>query len=151
MSGPFPEVEALIPHRGLACWLDAVLEHGGDRTRCRARVVPAHPIAVDGRFPAVAAVEWIAQASAAHSALRGRAGGIAEAGVLAGISGFSADVEGFSPGERIEVAVTQVHGGDGPMAVFEGEVWCGTQSVARASLTVVRGGAAFGSPDEEAR
>lgn len=145
MSDPsFPDIEQLVPHRGPALWLSRVLDHDPDGTACEACVPAAHPLARDGALPGVAAMEWMAQATAAHSALRGRAGGVAEIGVVAGIAGFTVDAPGFAVGLRPVVRVVQVEGGDGPMAQFDGEVSVDGRAVARGRVTVVRGEAATG-------
>ncbi len=143
MTG-FPDIEALVPHRGPALWLDAVLAHDATTTRCRGRVVASHPLAVDGTLPGVGAMEMIAQTTAAHSALCGRAGGRAENGVVAGVSGFTVDIAELAPTADLIVTVTQIEGGDGPMAVFQGSVSDGRAEIARGRITVVRGEAATG-------
>lgn len=135
----WPPIEALVPHRGPALWLDQIVAHEGDTTRCRVRLAPSHPLAEDGRLPGVCAMEFIAQAAAAHSALRGRAGGRAEPGVLAGVSGFAVDTPWFEPSSELAVEVRQLAGGDGATASFEGVVWDGPREVGRGRVTVVRG------------
>jgi predicted hotdog family 3-hydroxylacyl-ACP dehydratase len=71
-----PELERLVPHRGAMCLLDAVAAHDEVRVVCRAAShrAAANPLRVGGRLPALAAIEYAAQAMAAHGALRAAAG-----------------------------------------------------------------------------
>jgi len=68
-----PGLEALLPHRGAMCLLDAVATHGDDRIVCVATShrSPDNPLRVGGRLPALAAIEYAAQAMAAHGSLTG--------------------------------------------------------------------------------
>jgi predicted hotdog family 3-hydroxylacyl-ACP dehydratase len=70
------ELEGLLPHRGAMCLLDSVEAHDDTRVVCRAAShrSPANPLRVGDRLPALAAIEYAAQAMAAHGALRGEAG-----------------------------------------------------------------------------
>lgn len=65
-----------MPHRGAMCLLDAVESHDATRVVCRAgsHRSAANPLRVGGRLPALAAIEYAAQAMAAHGALRAAAG-----------------------------------------------------------------------------
>jgi predicted hotdog family 3-hydroxylacyl-ACP dehydratase len=58
------------------CLLDAVESHDAARVVCRAAShrSAANPLRVGGRLPALAAIEYAAQAMAAHGALRAAAG-----------------------------------------------------------------------------
>lgn len=70
------ELERLLPHRGAMCLLDSVESHDAARVVCRAAShrSPINPLRVNGRLPALAAIEYAAQAMAAHGGLRGAAG-----------------------------------------------------------------------------
>lgn len=70
------ELERLVPHRGAMCLLDAVEAHDAARVVCRAAShrSAANPLRVGGRLPALAAIEYAAQAMAAHGALRAATG-----------------------------------------------------------------------------
>jgi predicted hotdog family 3-hydroxylacyl-ACP dehydratase len=63
-------IERMVPHAGSMCLLDAVIAWDPFHIACSA-VEPCatHPLARDGRVPAVAACEYAAQASAVHGAL----------------------------------------------------------------------------------
>jgi predicted hotdog family 3-hydroxylacyl-ACP dehydratase len=65
-------LERLLPHRGSMCLLDSVASWDADRIDCRASGHRAaeNPLRMDGRLPAVVAIEYAAQAMAVHGGLR---------------------------------------------------------------------------------
>lgn len=67
-------LETLVPHRGAMCLLDRVVACDANAIECRATSHrdAAHPLRVDGRLPALAAIEYAAQAMAAHGGSRSR-------------------------------------------------------------------------------
>lgn len=79
------DIEALIPHRGAMCLLDALLECDDGQIRCRATAHTdlAHPLRTAQGLPAAAALEIASQAMALHGALNAPAGAPARAGFLA--------------------------------------------------------------------
>ena len=63
-------IERRVPHAGTMCLLDAVMQWDATSITCIACAPGAtHPLARDGTVPAVAAVEYAAQATAVHGAL----------------------------------------------------------------------------------
>ena len=59
-----------VPHAGAMCLLDAVTHWDAAHIVCRASApTPDHPLARDRVVPAVAAVEYAAQAAAVHGSL----------------------------------------------------------------------------------
>ena len=59
-----------VPHAGDMCLLDAVVRWDATAIECHAGVPrERHPLARDGVVPAVAAIEYAAQATAVHGAL----------------------------------------------------------------------------------
>ncbi|MBW2244429.1 MAG: hypothetical protein JRH01_20785 [Deltaproteobacteria bacterium] len=67
----FPELEQLVPQAGSMCLLDRVLRHDERETACAVRPAASGALALpDGRIPATAALEWMAQCIAAHAGLR---------------------------------------------------------------------------------
>ncbi len=86
----FPTPEALIPHRGPALLLDAVVEAADDRLVASAAVPYGSAFVAQGLAPPLVALEVAAQAAAAFEALRRRrAGGDPEprVGYLVGARG----------------------------------------------------------------
>ena len=80
------QIEARVPHAGAMCLLDAVSAWDATRIDCEAAApTPHHPLARDGGVPAVAAVEYAAQATAVHGALIEPDGGPRD-GMLAKLS-----------------------------------------------------------------
>ncbi len=64
------DIAARIPHAGAMSLLDAVLAWDQDGIVCRSPVPGAeHPLAEGRAVPAVAAIEYAAQAAAVHGAL----------------------------------------------------------------------------------
>jgi predicted hotdog family 3-hydroxylacyl-ACP dehydratase len=71
----FPSPEALIPHRGPALLLGAVVEAADDRLVASAAVPHGSAFAAQGLAPSFVALEVAAQAAAAFEALRRRRAG----------------------------------------------------------------------------
>src|SRR5256714_6400745 len=71
------EIRTLIPHAGLMCLLDSVLEWDDESIVCVSETHrdPANPLRRDGRLSAMHAVEYGAQAAAVHGGLRARSAG----------------------------------------------------------------------------
>jgi len=78
------EIAQLIPHAGNMRLLAGVLEWDRHRISClgRGHRDPANPLRVAGRIHATSAIEYAAQAMAAHGALAARAAGRPRAGYL---------------------------------------------------------------------
>ncbi|MGE0314566.1 MAG: hydroxymyristoyl-ACP dehydratase [Lautropia sp.] len=68
-----PPVSTLVPHAGAMCLLERVVDWNDASIRCVGGAAPDSPLAVGGRLPSPALVEYAAQAMAAHGVLRGRA------------------------------------------------------------------------------
>lgn len=65
-AGP---VADLVPHSGPMCLLGRIVDWTDDRLRCTATIADGHPLAMDGRLPSTALIEYAAQAMAAHGRL----------------------------------------------------------------------------------
>lgn len=64
------QIQARIPHAGAMCLLDAVRSWDAKTIVCEAAApAAAHPLARAQQVPAVAAVEYAAQAAAVHGSL----------------------------------------------------------------------------------
>jgi predicted hotdog family 3-hydroxylacyl-ACP dehydratase len=64
------QIESRIPHAGAMCLLDAVQRWDATTIVCQAAApTPTHPLARGEGVPAVAAVEYAAQAAAVHGSL----------------------------------------------------------------------------------
>ncbi|HSN20553.1 MAG TPA: 3-hydroxylacyl-ACP dehydratase [Usitatibacter sp.] len=80
-----------LPHRGAMCLLDEVVSWDGERLHARARshAAPDHPLRRDGRLPIAGAIEYAAQAAAAHGALAAGDAPPPAAGFLASARGVA--------------------------------------------------------------
>jgi predicted hotdog family 3-hydroxylacyl-ACP dehydratase len=82
------EIRTLIPHSGLMCLLDSVIEWDDQSIICSSSTHrdPANPLRRKGQLSAVHAFEYGAQAAAVHGGLRARAAGrMASPGYLAAL------------------------------------------------------------------
>jgi predicted hotdog family 3-hydroxylacyl-ACP dehydratase len=72
------EIRTLIPHSGLMCLLDTVLEWNDYSILCHSGTHrdPANPLRREGRLSALHAFEYGAQAAAVHGGLRARSAGV---------------------------------------------------------------------------
>ena len=86
------QIAHLVPQSGPMCLLDAVTHHDASRIVCQAvsHRDAGNPLRRADRLPALAAIEYAAQALAAHCALLG--GGTGR-GLLAGVRDVALDVE----------------------------------------------------------
>lgn len=137
-----PWLEAHLPHRGRMNLLEAVAWWDETAIRCTATSHrdPANPLRRQGELPAAAAIEYAAQAAAAHGALLA-GGALPQEGFLASVRAvrFGArrldDIEGplalhaqrVGGDEEIVLYTFRVEGGDRPLAsgrlaVFTGSI-----------------------------
>ena len=79
-----PDVAALVPQQGAMCLLDEILSYDERSVVCRtaSHRLPGNPLRCDGRLPAIAGIEYGAQAMAVHGALQSAQA--AQGGLLAG-------------------------------------------------------------------
>ena len=87
-------LERLLPHRGSMCLLDSVASWDADRIDCRASShrAPENPLRIDGRLPAVVAIEYAAQAMAVHGGLLAPKGSQPTQGYLTSVRGVELHV-----------------------------------------------------------
>ena len=87
------DVANFIPHQGAMCLLDGIEDWSEDRIVCRATSHrrPDHPLRDEHGLRATCAVEYAAQAMAAHGALQ--AGGKAQPGMLAALRNIRLHVD----------------------------------------------------------
>jgi predicted hotdog family 3-hydroxylacyl-ACP dehydratase len=132
--------EALIPHRGPALLLEAVLDAGPEHAICRGRVPVGSAFVIGGRAAAVIAIEVAAQTAAVHQALAAPSGGNARPGYLVGVRDASLRAD-FVPAGAVLVATVRRLGGAGPLATYEVSVTGpGSAEILTATLSTHRGG-----------
>jgi predicted hotdog family 3-hydroxylacyl-ACP dehydratase len=82
------DVRSLIPHSGAMCLLSEVVHYTDEKILCHAdsHRLPGNPLRCGDRLPAMAGIEYAAQAAAAHCTLVNGAGGSrVPRGLLAGV------------------------------------------------------------------
>ncbi|MGH8672743.1 MAG: hydroxymyristoyl-ACP dehydratase [Burkholderiales bacterium] len=90
------DIAALVPHQGPMCLLSEVMQYDERSILCRATShrSASNPLRRDGRLPALAGIEYGAQALAAHCSLVGVDGDVrASHGVLAGVRALTLHVD----------------------------------------------------------
>ena len=142
------EIAQLLPHSGNMCLLEGVLQWDRERISCvgRDHRDPGNPLRVGGRFHATSAIEYAAQAMAAHGGLTGRTAGRPRAGYLVSLREvtcrqlFLDDVEG-------EVTVEAEHMlEDSGHALYRFSVRVGTAEVVTGRALVILDGGTQRSP-----
>ena len=90
------DIKTLVPHQGPMCLLDEVMHYDERTIACRATShrSAGNPLRHEGRLPALAGIEYAAQALAAHCALVGAGADLrADRGVLAGVRAVAIRVD----------------------------------------------------------
>ena len=135
------EIRTLIPHSGLMCLLDEVIQWDDRSITCVSNTHrdPANPLRRDGRLSALHAFEYSAQAAAVHGGLRARSvGAIAPPGYLAALRDARLQVASL---DDIRSPL-QVHAirlfGDGANTVYECRVSARDLPIAEARITIVQ-------------
>ena len=135
------EIRTLIPHSGLMCLLDEVIQWDDQSITCVSNTHrdPANPLRRDGRLSALHAFEYGAQAAAVHGGLRARSvGAIAPTGYLAALRDARLQVASL---DDIRSPL-QVHAirlfGDGANTVYECRVSARDLPIAEARITIVQ-------------
>jgi predicted hotdog family 3-hydroxylacyl-ACP dehydratase len=131
-------VRELVPHRGAMLLIDA-LTGATDTTlaaTCTVRDDGLFNLA-DGRVPAMAAVEYMAQTVAAFAGVRAiGSGGSIKPGLLLGARNFTSSAAYLTPGDRLDIVITLVIESVNGLAVFDCEIR-GPNVHATARLTVI--------------
>ncbi|MCZ7566324.1 MAG: 3-hydroxylacyl-ACP dehydratase [Burkholderiales bacterium] len=134
-----PALARLLPHRGTMCLLDTIESASPERIACRASSHRAadHPLRVNGRLPALVAIEYAAQAMAAHGGLAAaRDGADAAPGFLVAVRDVRLHVDTLDAlGDDLLVRATRLAAGAGGL-VYAFEVSAGTRKVAEGRATV---------------
>jgi predicted hotdog family 3-hydroxylacyl-ACP dehydratase len=135
-----PEIRTLIPHSGLMCLLDSVIEWDDRSIVCISNTHrdPANPLRRDGRLSALHAFEYGAQAVAVHGGLRARSAGLtAPPGYLAALRDARLQVTRLDDvASPLEVRA-QCLFGDAANAVYECRVSAGDVLLADGRVTIM--------------
>ena len=132
-------IAALIPHAGPMCLLDQVTSWTATAITASSRthLDADNPLRVDGTIPTLSAIEYAAQAMAAHGALSGAIGGRPRVGYLVSLRG----VESLVPvldGIDGDLTVAAEHvAGDAERVIYAFSVRIGEREVLKGRATVV--------------
>jgi predicted hotdog family 3-hydroxylacyl-ACP dehydratase len=138
-DGPWPPhaMDAWVPHRGALSLLDAVERCDDQSIVARVRV-PADGLfgTADG-MPAWVGIEYMAQAVAAWSGARARAGGGSpKIGYLLGSRRYEAAVPAFAIGAELRVLGQCELMGDNGLGMFDCRIECDGRVLASGRLSV---------------
>ncbi len=134
------EIRKLIPHSGLMCLLDEVIQWDQRSIVCVSNTHrdPANPLRRQGRLSVVHTFEYGAQAAAVHGGLRARAAGtIASPGYLAALRDgrfYATRLDHIQL--PLQISATHLFG-DGANTVYEFVVSAATVPVAEGRVIIV--------------
>ena len=135
------EIRTLIPHSGLMCLLDEVIQWDDRSITCVTNTHRdvANPLRRDERLSAVHAFEYGAQAAAVHGGLRARSvGEIAPPGYLAALRDaylYIARLDDIA--SPLQICANRLFG-DGANTVYECRVLADSALLATARVTIVQ-------------
>jgi predicted hotdog family 3-hydroxylacyl-ACP dehydratase len=134
------EIRTLIPHSGLMCLLDSVIQWDDRSITCISNTHrdPANPLRRHGRLSALHAFEYGAQAAAVHGGLRARAAGTtATAGYLAALRHARLHVEYLDDvPSPLQVSADRSFG-DSANTIYECRVSAGETLLAEARIIIM--------------
>ncbi len=130
-----PPVAELVPQRPPMRLVDEVLAASDDAITCAAQVRAGDLFVQGGRAPAAVALEYMAQAIAAHAGLGARARGEAPAiGLIAACREMTLHADSLVPGDRLEIVAERVF--VGPLTEYRARVTRRGEPLAEAVLHV---------------
>ncbi len=139
MDGRYPAIEELVPHRAPMLLLDRIEDDGDRTTTCGLTIREDSSFVENGAVPSYLALEYMAQAVAAHAGLRDvRKGQPVSIGYLIGARNVEFLVDEFRVGDQLRIIVSDVWC-DGELGQFEVQIESGNRRVAGAQLNVYQG------------
>jgi predicted hotdog family 3-hydroxylacyl-ACP dehydratase len=138
MTQAFPPIEELLPHRGAMLLLDRVFSEN-EESIVAETTVPETAWYLDeqGGMPAWIGIELMAQAIAAHAALRGRRKGEPpRRGVLLGCRAYRASAPRAAAGARLNVFAKASVVDESGLGAYECRIELGAAEFATATLKV---------------
>lgn len=138
-DGPWPPhaMDAWVPHRGALNLLDAVERCDDLSIVARVRVPAEGPFSGVHGVPAWVGIEYMAQAVAAWSGARARAGGGSpKIGYLLGSRRYEAAVPAFEAGTELQVFAQCELMGENGLGMFDCRVECDGRVLASGRLSV---------------
>jgi predicted hotdog family 3-hydroxylacyl-ACP dehydratase len=136
MSGPFPPIETLLPHRPPMILLDAVVACDEARLSAVVTIRPTSLFLDADRVPGHIGIEYMAQACGAFAGAEAlRRGEAVRIGFLLGTRRYIMHAPWFHLGECLTVSVSLGYR-DGSMATFDGRIDVAGTLAAEARLIV---------------
>ena len=132
-------IEARVPHAGVMCLLDTVHAWDALSIECSAAAPGVdHPLARNGKVPAVVAIEYAAQATAVHGALLS---GDARRGVglLAKLSEVNFEPDASAPLRAPLEIQAQIQSRSDRGCLYTFLVQAGTEAAVRGTLLIALG------------
>lgn len=145
MNGPVRDRDwllARLPQKGAMNLLERVERWSGDEIDCSARSHrdPGHPLRQGGALPSIAALEYAAQAVAAHGALLAGSDGGAGPGYLASARSVELRVARLDDlAGPLAIHASRLSGGPGGL-LYAFRVQCGETIVATGRLAIALAG-----------
>jgi len=139
---------ARLPHQADMCLLDTVDDWSAERILCRATSHRRsdHPLRADGRLGAAGAVEYAAQAMAAHGALLAGSDGRPRAGYLVSLRSVDLAVERLDDvADDLEIVAERLSG-DGNNVLYGFAVRAGDRLLAGGRAAVILDADAMAGP-----
>jgi predicted hotdog family 3-hydroxylacyl-ACP dehydratase len=138
MTRDFPPIEELLPHRGSMLLLDGVLSF--DMQTVVAEYTPRHDAwyaDTRGDMPAWIGLELMAQAVAAHVALKKRANNLPpRIGVLLGTRRYSSELDLFTAGNPLQIRARNEFFDESGLGAYQCEIQRHEKTLASALLKV---------------
>ena len=135
------EIRALIPHSGLMCLLDSVIQWDDRSIACISHTHrdAGNPLRREGRLSAVHAFEYGAQAAAVHGGLRAREmGETAPPGYLAALRDAHLYVQRLDDiDSALEIFASRLFG-DRANTVYECRISASNTPIAQGRITIVQ-------------
>jgi predicted hotdog family 3-hydroxylacyl-ACP dehydratase len=134
------EIRTLIPHSGLMCLLDRVIEWDDQSIICLSDTHrdPANPLRRQGQLSAVHAFEYGAQAAAVHGGLRARAAGmVAPPGYFAALRDARLHVAHLDDAPSPLVVCARLLFGDSASTVYECRILADGALLAEGRITII--------------
>jgi predicted hotdog family 3-hydroxylacyl-ACP dehydratase len=117
-------------------WVDRVLDWTPGAIACEVEIRDDSPFLDGDRVDSVVAIEFMAQAIAAHAGMKAyRGGGTPHLGYIIAVQGLELEVTRFEPGDRLRVDVENVWG-DEILGKYTCTLRLGSEIVARGSISV---------------
>jgi predicted hotdog family 3-hydroxylacyl-ACP dehydratase len=132
-------IAARIPHSGAMCLLDAIVSWDAEHVRCIAtsHLLTDNPLRSKGRLASVCAVEYAAQAMAAHGALVAGNAAKPRVGMLTSVRGVRTYVDRLDTLDGALTVEAQRIGGDENTVLYRFDVRCEGRQVIEGRAAVV--------------